>query len=89
MPHPLPAGLQAQRLVALVRLQRLMWQRPEDPVQVAQGESLQRRTAVSPAGPEEPGATSGRPPLHVEHHPVPVITLECGRCRACCSKKWK
>lgn len=30
---------------------------------------------MSPAGPEESGTTRGGAPLHVDHHPVPVITL--------------
>lgn len=55
LPHPLPPRLQAQRLVGLVGLQRLLWQRVADALQVAERESLQQGTSLSKAGLEKPG----------------------------------
>lgn len=65
LPHPLPAGLQAQRLVALVALQHLLRQRAEGQVEVAAREALQRRAALPQAGPEESGEVCSAVPARL------------------------
>lgn len=55
MHHPLPVGLQAERVVQLVTLQQVLRQRGQSALQVAQGEALQWRQALSQAGPRQPG----------------------------------
>ena len=55
VPRPVSPGLQAERLDGLDGLQRPLWRGPEDQVQVAPGEGLQRRAALPQAGHEEPG----------------------------------
>lgn len=55
MHHPLSLRLQTQRMVQLVALQQVLRQRSQSSLQVAQGEALQRRPAVSQTGPHQPG----------------------------------
>lgn len=55
LPHALPSGLQAERLVAVVGLQCLLRQRAENQVQMASGEAVQRWAAMPQTRPEESG----------------------------------
>lgn len=57
--YALPSGLQAERLVTVVSLQRLLWQWTENQVQMAKGEAFQRGEAMSQTRPQESGEMCG------------------------------
>lgn len=77
--HRLSLRLQAQRVVQLVPLQQVLWQRRQSPLQVAPGETLQRWTTLSQAGPRQPGRkrSSALPLLFLSCSSVVLLSFLC------------